>query len=219
MPLGNDPTPLAELEAGFGVTANAEELVKQNAARFSSEQLSAGLKPPNEEYGRHLDDNFDALEKHVGQEVVNAEVRGSGGGAVIQYVTVGPRDEHVKGYVPFVELFGDKAAKDRRASRVASRTTPDEAAMRAADSRLQEADRDAQAELEKAQEKAREAIEKAREEAEKVIQDAQAEADRIREKASEDAQKAADKAREDAEKARAQQSSQQRRSGGGQSKS
>lgn len=200
MPMGNDPTPLTELEAGFGVTSNAEELVAANFERMDATQRAGGLKPINEPLTEELD--LAAVQSHVGDGVElvgRTVVRGSGAKAIISYTYVGPRGGVEKGYVPYVELFG--SATEKRAAKAT--VDPDEAAGRAAREKRDKAEAEAQAKVDKARREAADVAAKAREEADKVLAEATAEAQRIREKAEQDAAKAGDKAREDADKAKA----------------
>lgn len=207
MPLGNDPTPLAELEAGFGtVTATAEQLISHNATMHSREALAAGLKPVNEDLTEHVRDNLGDLESHLGdQELANVHVHGSGAGAMIQYVYVDERNAHVKGHVPFAEVFGDRQLKRRAEARRVRDTNPDEAAERAATEERAAMQQDAADALADARREAEELLEKARAQAEETLADARAEVERIQEEGAEDVQAAADKAREEQEKAEAKQ--------------
>lgn len=203
MPLGNDPTPVTELEQSFGVTSSAEELIKANQARMPEEQRAGGLKAVNEPLNSHVRDRLGELEDHVGFEVADFNVRGTGSNALIHYTYVGPRDAHEKGYVPFADVFGDKLLKRRREESVALRTDPEEAAQAAVAKVVADADADAQAKLRAAQEEAQQIIDKAREQADKAIRDARAEGERVRASIAEEAQKAAESAREQAEQDRA----------------
>lgn len=203
MPQGNDPTATSELEAAFGVTANAQELIDYNRSRMSTEQRAIGLKPENGPLTAEVRDDLAALSDHVGQELApeNVTVRGVGSGALIQYIYVDHRDANAKGYVPFVEVYGSDKERKARSDRVAARTTPDEAAQAAADERTREAEAEAAEAVRQAQADAEDTLAKARAAAEETLADANADAEKIRADAAADAQKAADKAREDAEKA------------------
>lgn len=220
MPLGNAPTPLDELEQGFGVTANAEELVRANHARMTEEQRAGGMKPVNYDLTEQVREDPSKLEDHAGVELApeNITVRGTGGNAIIQYVYVGARDSNEKGYVPYVEVYGDSKARKARAQRVAEREDPNEAAQRAADERIRKADEEAADRVREAQEKAEKILADAREKAEKELAKAREEAEESRAAAAEEAQQAADKAREESEKAKAksgESGQRQRRSGSG----
>lgn len=210
MPLGNDPTPLAELEAGFGVAANASELIKANSESRSEEQRALQLKRVNDDLTNQVRDDFGKLESHLGDDVEvdpeNVTVRGSGASAIIQYVYVGPRGSNEKGYVPFAEVHGSAAAKRRRRAMEVERTTPDEAAQKAAAERERQAEREAAEAQAEHEAKVEEILADARAKAEEELAKAREEADKIRADAAEEAQKAADKARSDTEKAKAKQS-------------
>lgn len=209
MPLGNDPTPLAELEAGFGtVTATAEQLISHNATMHSRQALAAGLKPVNDDLTEHVQDNLDKLEDYLGDtEVANVHVHGSGAGAMIQYVYVDDRDAHVKGHVPFAEVFGNSQLKRRAKAQRVRATNPDEAAEEAAAEERATMQQDAADALADARREAEELLEKARAQAEETMADARAEVERIQAEGAEDVQDAADKARAEQEKAEAKQSS------------
>lgn len=204
MPAGNDPTPLAELEQSFGVTSSAEELIKANHARMSDEQRAGSLKAANEGLTTHVRENLDELEGHLGHEVAEATVRGTGAQALIHYAYIGPRDAYEKDYVPFADVFGSDLAKQRRANLEAKRTDPDEAAREAAAQTVREADAKAAERLREAQAEADRIVADAREEAETAVREAQEEAARQRESLAADAQKAADAAREQAEQDKAE---------------
>lgn len=201
-----DPKDESELEAAFGVTSNAEELVKANRARYSPEDRATLKKGVNVELTNRVQerDEYDpeksqyglaagpveaALEDHLGHPVETAVVRGSGRGAAISYTYIGDRGSIDKGTVPFGDVFG--SAKEKRASRKARAADPDAAAQ----AKLDEAETKAAEAIREAQEEAQQALDEAREQAEKAIADAQAEAAKIREKAAEDAAKAAEKAK------------------------
>jgi hypothetical protein len=204
MPLGNDPTPLAELEAGFGVTSSAEELIKANQSRMTNEQRASGMKPVNDELTGQLLDDQSKLEDHLGHEVVNASVRGNGASALIHYVYIGSRDAHESDYVPFADVYGDKAAKQRRSALQARQTDPDEAASAAASEKLREADEQAAQTMADARAEAEKLLSDAKAKIDKLVEDASAKIEKQREQVPEEAQSAAEKAREDAEKAKAE---------------
>jgi vacuolar-type H+-ATPase subunit H len=197
-PAGNDPTSLAELEQSFGVTSSAEELIKSNHSSMTDEQRAGALKPPNDDLTNHVREDLSALEEHLGHEVVDATVRGSGAFALIHYAYIGARDAYEKDYVPFADVYGDDRLKQRRAQLQARAGDPDKAARSAAAEKVREADEQAAETLRKAREEADRVLADAKEQVAKIVADANAKAAEDREDLPEQAQKAADEAREQA---------------------
>lgn len=208
-----DPKDEAGLESAFGVTSNAEELIKQNRQRYTPEQRAALAKPVNDELSGRVQEHEDydpeksqyglaagpveaGLEDHLGFPVEAAVVRGSGGAATISYVFVDDRGSLEKGSVPFTDVFGTEASRD--AAKRKSERKPDEEAQAAADAKLDEADSEASAKIKAAVEDAQAELAKARERAAELIAKAEEDARQIREKAAEEAPKAAEKAADDA---------------------
>jgi hypothetical protein len=206
----------AGLEAAFGVTSNAEELVKFNRSRYTPEQRVAIAKGVNHELSERVQEREEydpersqyglaagkveaALEDHLGHPVETAVVRGSGRAASISYTYIGDRSSIEKGHVAFVEVFGN-AQQKRAAKRSGGKQDPDAAAKAAAEAKVREA----------------------QEAAEKLLADAHAEAARVREQAAEEAAKAADKAGDKAKREAAKGSGSRSggsRSGGSRSRS
>jgi vacuolar-type H+-ATPase subunit H len=197
----------AELEAAFGVVSNAEELVRTNRGRYTTEHratLNKGENPQltgaineTDEDGNILglkSDAAEAIEDKVGFPVETAVVRGVGRNAQISFTYVGPRGSIEKDIIAYTSVFGS-AAEKRAAKRRGRAADPDDAAQQAADETLAEAEREAAEKLREAQEEAQAALDKAREDAEKVLADAQEEAAKVRAKAAEEAPKDADKAK------------------------
>jgi flagellar biosynthesis GTPase FlhF len=211
MPLGNDPTPQAELAREFGVTSNAEELINSNKERFPR-ALREALNLPvtqillGEEVAQEGDpklgdtqrddDAVSKLEDHVGHSVLRAVVRGTGARRVITYSYVDDRGSTEKGYVPYAELFG--TAKEKREARAGQ--SPDEAAEQAAAAKLQEAEEKAAQILKDAQEKASKALEEAQRAAQEAQEEAQAKIAKIEADAQEKAAKAAEAAEKKAQR-------------------
>lgn len=206
-----DPRDERELEAAFGVTSNAEELIKANRARVSPEhrkvlRLDENAGATDSLYELDEDGNRlflkDDLAKFLDHPVESARVRGRGRNAVISYVYVGDRQSYEKGYVSYADVFGSSA--DRRAAqRSAAPVDPSQAAQAAADTKLTEAETKAAEALQKAQDEARKLVEQAREEVSKLVAEATAEANRIRQEAAEAAPAAAADAEEEAKAAAA----------------
>jgi hypothetical protein len=204
MPMGNDPTPIAELESAFGVTSSAEELVKQNHQRYTDEQRAGLMKPVNETLNADLqDDELGKLEDELGHEVIDAVVRGSGASAIISYTFVGPRDSVEKDYVPYADVYGDSKLKKRRKESQALKQDPAEAGQAAAAQRMQEADREAAEKIAEAQAEATRILEDAKREAQEAVESVREEVQKIRDEAVKDAPKAAEKASEQAAKDKA----------------
>lgn len=201
-----DPKDEAGLETAFGVTSNAEELIKSNRARVTPELREASIKDENPDLTNslhQLDDDGnrislkDDVAKAVGHDVETATVRGSGARAAITYVYIGERDSLEKGVIPYDEVFSGTASAKRRAkARGEAKPSPDEAAQEAADKRIREADEEAQAKIADAQEEARRILEDAQAKAAEALAEAQQEAAETREKAAEQAPKDADKAKQ-----------------------
>lgn len=211
-----DPKDEAGLESAFGVTSNAEELVKTNRARYSTAHRAALVKGVNPELSERVQkrEEFDpeksqygaasgAVEAqvgdHLGHEVLTAVVRGSGRAAVISYTYVGDRGSIEKGIVPFVEVFG--SAKQRKAA--AADQDPAEAGQAAADETLADADAEAQEAIRQAQEDAAAKVREAQEEAQRILAEAHEEAAKVRADAAEQAPADAEKAEEAAAKKQA----------------
>jgi hypothetical protein len=228
----------AGLEAAFGVTSNAEELVKFNRSRYTPEQRVAIAKGVNHELSERVQEREEydpersqyglaagkveaALEDHLGHPVETAVVRGSGRAASISYTYIGDRSSIEKGHVAFVEVFGN-AQQKRAAKRSGGKQDPDAAAKAAAEAKLSEADAEAQSKVREAAEEAEAKVREAQEAAEKLLADAHAEAARVREQAAEEAAKAADKAGDKAKREAAKGSGSRSggsRSGGSRSRS
>jgi hypothetical protein len=217
-----DPKDEAGLESAFGVTSNAEELVKQNRARYTREHRAALIKPVNPELSERVQqrEEFDPEKSqygfasgpvegqvgdHLGHEVLTAVVRGSGRSATISYTYLGDRGAIEKGIVPFVEVFGSD--KQKAAARKPEPKAPSEAARAAADEKLGAADSEAQAKVRAATEKAQKALADAQAKAEELIAEAHQEAAEIRAKAAQEAPDAAADAEEKAKQAAARGSS------------
>lgn len=213
----------ASLEAAFGVTSNAEELVKQNRARYSPAQRTALTKPVNHELTERVQsqEEFDpeaaqygapanaveaALEEAVGHPVESAVVRGKGRSAVISYTYIGERGSIEKDIIPFTEVFGS-AQQQRKAKREEQARDPEQAGREAADQKLAEADRKAAEVIREAEAKAEQLIRDAAEKAQAELAKAEAKAAETREGAAEEAGEAAEDAEAKAKKAAARRSS------------
>jgi hypothetical protein len=202
----------AELAAAFGVTDNAEQLIKFNRERYSPQQKAALAKgvnpalsarvqereefdPEAAQYGAPANAVEAALEEHVGHAVETAVVRGSGRAAQISYTYINERGSIDKGLVPYVEVFGSSGAKKA----AAAERDPDEAAQAAADRVLKEAEREAAEKRAAAEAEARRLIEEAAAKAQEKLREAESDAEEVRRKATEEAPKAAEDAADDAE--------------------
>jgi vacuolar-type H+-ATPase subunit H len=216
MPLGNDPTPIAELEAGFGVTSSAEQLITANFARMTNEQRAGTLLPVNDDLTGELRANLGKLEDHLGHEVTDATVRGSGTRALIHYVYINARDANEKDYVPFADVFGDDLLKRRRSNLVARTTRPEDAGREAAQEKLVEAESAGRQIIQDAQAKAQELLRDTEAKVQEMIRQAVADAEEKRQKIAQDAAEAEQDARERAttDKAKAEADKPQRRGDG-----
>jgi regulator of protease activity HflC (stomatin/prohibitin superfamily) len=206
-----DPKAENELEAAFGVTSNAEELVRQNAARFTpaqreamTQRVDAALTSTLYKGDRkvQLDENGhihwgpdaenrefkDELVEAIGHPIEDAVVRGRGSRAVISYIYLSPRKSYEKDIIPYGDVFGDGPKQAAR--------TP----QAAADSVLSEAEQEAEKVLSEARAEAQRLAEEAAAEAQRLVQEAESEAQGIREQAQEDAPAAAAEAEQEAEK-------------------
>jgi hypothetical protein len=196
-----DPKDESGLEAAFGVTSNAEELVKANRGRYTPEHRKVLLQDENlgaTDSLHELDDDGnriglkDDLAKTLDHPVETATVRGTGRNAVISYTYVGDRGSIEKGIIPYAEVFGSASAK--RAARREQAGDPSEAGAAAAEAKLDEAQAKAAAAIQEAQDKARELVEDAQKQIADLLAKANEDAEAIRAKAAEEAPKAADDA-------------------------
>jgi vacuolar-type H+-ATPase subunit H len=210
-----DPKNESELEAAFGVTSNAEELVRQNRSRYTTEhraaltqQVDVGLT--SELYVGNPELKLDPvsgsiawdygasrqlkseLTDAVGHEIEAAVVRGSGSRAVISYVYPSGRGSLEKDVIPFAQVFG---TAEQKAS-AKKDATPTEAA----NSVLGDAETEAGKLISEAKAEAAKVVQDAKDEIAKLISEAEAEAQKIREKAAEEAPKVAEEAAAEAAK-------------------
>lgn len=198
-----DPKDESTLEELFGVTSNAEELVRGNAQRYTPAQLATAKKKVNHELTSLLytggakmitDEHGQSrwatdeprevkpeLEEAIGHPIETAVVRGSGRGAMISYVFESGRGLG-KDVIPFSQVFGSDAERQQ----AKAEPTP-EGVLREAESEVQKVLREAKEEAEKI-------AHKAREEAEKAIRAAEEEAEDIRQRAQTEAVATAEKA-------------------------
>ncbi|HTE60774.1 MAG TPA: hypothetical protein VK631_10525 [Solirubrobacteraceae bacterium] len=197
MPQGNDPTPAAELEAAFGVTSNASELIAVNRARYPLALREALNKPVDDQASADLDLAKVAEAAEVEQGAIHdAKVHGTGAKAAVVVVVENDRSSLDKIVVPLVEVSGSAASRRKAQQAAEEGRSPQEAA----DEVLAKAEADAREALTEAQAAINRANEEAAAEAQRIIQEASAEADAIRAKAAQDAQDAAEAAQQPAAK-------------------